>query len=741
MLVVVRKVQMGRMWREGHRRRSPRISALDARKAQPSRSSVAVTKCSTTSVTSTSTSLHVEHQQKKRRPGGNGEGPASRTRAKKKRKLRPLQDVASPPSSAQQDLNSSDVQEGRQTSNEDLLKNSDQPIVQSKDSTNNGDRVTKPGQPLSALCVSLMPKKHILELVLDILQRRDTNEIFAEPVDPNEVEDYYEIIKEPMDFGTMRAKLHEGMYNSLEQFEHDVFLIPRNAMQFNSSGTIFFRQARAIDELAKKVFYVLKTDPENFELEFSGTRRRLMSRRAKDEAKRSNYSSTSKLALNSRSNSMALSVSGKPMLSSANSTVNLRPAMQVIPWCSASGITAQSDTRDVGVPFGGGDGSGSSFSEANRRCTYKPQLSILNENHSIVSTIYSNCKVLMHDIGYCKSLMLFVKDLGPKVKMIAQRKLNGWPTESNNYLYSASNLPKTPNCKNHVTTSFAQWISTSMDTSITIQNSQNLSSGDRIDMCDAYRRERSSGDKMKIGDASMEMASQVHDSTIGAVGLEALSSNDTEVVGISKSDNFQQNQNGRIQNGLHSSIANPRDLHPLFAGLNNKNKKSTKLKPEKSKMDDKSQSWHSACKVSQSNVLECRLSDSYSFSSSSWPLETLASGTSGFDQTVGSMNNLSSQYLKGYNQAVAAQVATHELGCSTGTDWSLKSSQASTTPISQFIFNLPFLRTRLDQMNPLGQKRFLQESSGGQGHIVSETYHDNPPHSSLDTLTSLALQL
>lgn len=33
------------------------------------------------------------------------------------------------------------------------------------------------------------------------------------------VEDYYEIIKEPMDFGTMRAKLHEGMYRSLEQFE------------------------------------------------------------------------------------------------------------------------------------------------------------------------------------------------------------------------------------------------------------------------------------------------------------------------------------------------------------------------------------------------------------------------------------------------------------------------------------------------------------------------------------------
>lgn len=36
---------------------------------------------------------------------------------------------------------------------------------------------------------------------------------------PYKVEDYYKIIEEPMDFGTMRAKLHEGMYSSLEQFE------------------------------------------------------------------------------------------------------------------------------------------------------------------------------------------------------------------------------------------------------------------------------------------------------------------------------------------------------------------------------------------------------------------------------------------------------------------------------------------------------------------------------------------
>ncbi|GMH30086.1 hypothetical protein Nepgr_031929 [Nepenthes gracilis] len=95
--------------------------------------------------------------------------------------------------------------------------------------------------------VSRLPEKRILELILDILQRRDTYEIFAEPVDPSEVEDYYEIIEKPMDFGTMRAKLHEGMYVNLQQFEHDVFLIFRNAMHFNSSSTKYFRQVKQHD--------------------------------------------------------------------------------------------------------------------------------------------------------------------------------------------------------------------------------------------------------------------------------------------------------------------------------------------------------------------------------------------------------------------------------------------------------------------------------------------------------------
>lgn len=64
-----------------------------------------------------------------------------------------------------------------------------------------------------------MPEKSILELVLNTLKRIVTHTTFVELVDPNKVKGYYEFIKNPMDFGTMRAKLHEGMYTTLKLFE------------------------------------------------------------------------------------------------------------------------------------------------------------------------------------------------------------------------------------------------------------------------------------------------------------------------------------------------------------------------------------------------------------------------------------------------------------------------------------------------------------------------------------------
>ncbi|KAJ6993177.1 hypothetical protein NC653_016336 [Populus alba x Populus x berolinensis] len=765
-----------RMFREGHRR-SPRISALDVWKAQPlSRTTVAKKTRLSRSITSTSTSTVAKvqdkelEQQKENQP----EGPACRTREKKRRKLKPLQDVASTPN-AQQEPKSSDESDERELSHKDHPINSDEAILQKIDGPKQKGQAHSPDQPSSFSCTSWVPEKRILEHIVDILQRRDTHELFAEPVDPNEVgndqkfpyisrmlsflvhciygiaankvEEYYEIIQEPMDFGTMRAKLHEGMYKSLEQFEHDVFLISGNAMHFNSSSTIYFRQARAIAELAKKVFHVLKTDLDNFELEFSGTRRR-SGRRPQHEVKGSSYSPSLKVARSSKSSNTntAVHASPKPTPCLTSCSSSLKRAIRVNSACL--GISTHSDARDDEVLYGSGDGKRFVFSETDRRSTYKPWMSFLDESYPIISSIYSNSKPLVHvnqqDIAYHKSLFLFVKDVGPTAQMVAKRKLDGWPTAAANFPTPGSNFwLQPPNCQTSAASTSAQCPPT-LDATITAA-CQNVSRGDRIDMFDVNKGGVAfAGNNFGIHGTSEKVAPNGNCySNFGSIRGDASFCNDTDVASVSSNEKPHQNQNRGFQQGSYSPVADARDLNLLAAGSSKKDNGSAMHKLERSKIDNKSQPSDSGFKGVRSNALESRFSDTYSLSPSSWPLKT--TGMSSFNRHIGNTHSPSTQCLRSDDQAPAAQVPIHGLGSSSETIQALKPSEELTPVSGHFIFDLPFFKTQLDQINSPGQNRFLQHGSGMQGSFpngIGETYNDNRPHSSLNTQhANLALQL
>ncbi|TYI82021.1 hypothetical protein E1A91_D05G193600v1, partial [Gossypium mustelinum] len=118
-----------------------------------------------------------------------------------------------------------------------------------------------------------LPDKKLLVFILDRLQKKDTYGVFSEPVDPEELPDYHDIIAHPMDFLTVRKKLDKGAYTTLEQFERDVFLICSNAMQYNAPDTIYFRQARSMQELAKKDFENLRQDSDEGEPQLKVVRR------------------------------------------------------------------------------------------------------------------------------------------------------------------------------------------------------------------------------------------------------------------------------------------------------------------------------------------------------------------------------------------------------------------------------------------------------------------------------------
>jgi hypothetical protein len=74
--------------------------------------------------------------------------------------------------------------------------------------------------------------------VLDSLQSYRISTVFARPVDPDRdhCPTYRQIIREPMDLGTVRKKLLAGQYHTIRQWKDDVDLIWANAIKYHGTG-------------------------------------------------------------------------------------------------------------------------------------------------------------------------------------------------------------------------------------------------------------------------------------------------------------------------------------------------------------------------------------------------------------------------------------------------------------------------------------------------------------------------
>ncbi|XP_054032513.1 bromodomain and PHD finger-containing protein 3 [Dryobates pubescens] len=105
----------------------------------------------------------------------------------------------------------------------------------------------------AAMELQLTPFNVLLRTTLDLLQEKDAAQIFAEPVNLNEVPDYLEFISNPMDFSTMRRKLESHLYRTLDEFEEDFNLIVANCMRYNAKETIFHRAAVRLRDLGGAV--------------------------------------------------------------------------------------------------------------------------------------------------------------------------------------------------------------------------------------------------------------------------------------------------------------------------------------------------------------------------------------------------------------------------------------------------------------------------------------------------------
>ncbi|XP_061372797.1 uncharacterized protein LOC133315232 [Gastrolobium bilobum] len=286
-----------------------------------------------------------------------------------------------------------------------------------------------------------LPDKKLLLFILDRLQKKDTHGVFSEPVDPEELPDYHDIIKHPMDFGTVRKKLDGRLYTNLEQFEKDMLLICSNAMQYNSPDTIYYRQARAMQEMAQKDFENLRQDSDDD----SEPQPKIVQRGrppGKHTRKPLGMSPSERVGPESSSDATLASAGD---IACASSGYNLRKALSKFQPTDSSARASHSNFNSGGYTSWSSEwenefpasvvkavlryGKKQFMVDETRRDTYKNPVAVGNKPPPVLAAVEDEFKQLLA-VGlhakhsYARSLAHFAADLGPIVWKIAARKIS-----------------------------------------------------------------------------------------------------------------------------------------------------------------------------------------------------------------------------------------------------------------------------------------------------------------------------
>ncbi|XP_063686212.1 bromodomain-containing protein 1-like isoform X2 [Bolinopsis microptera] len=117
--------------------------------------------------------------------------------------------------------------------------------------------------------MELCPLSYILNRTVDLLFARDTEELFHEPVNVDEVQGYLDEIKQPMDLGTIRSKVENMEYSSFDQFKADFMLIISNCLLFNATGSNIYKYAEKLKDTCRTIMNRCKQTIENTPIDWN----------------------------------------------------------------------------------------------------------------------------------------------------------------------------------------------------------------------------------------------------------------------------------------------------------------------------------------------------------------------------------------------------------------------------------------------------------------------------------------
>ncbi|XP_073297547.1 transcription factor GTE4-like isoform X2 [Primulina huaijiensis] len=98
--------------------------------------------------------------------------------------------------------------------------------------------------------------------LLQRLMKHNHGWVFNEPVNAKALglHDYHDVIKHPMDLGTIKTRLSQKWYKSPREFAEDVRLVFRNAMTYNPKGQDVHFMAEQLSQIFEERWQILETE-------------------------------------------------------------------------------------------------------------------------------------------------------------------------------------------------------------------------------------------------------------------------------------------------------------------------------------------------------------------------------------------------------------------------------------------------------------------------------------------------
>ncbi|XP_059618012.1 bromodomain-containing protein 7 [Phlebotomus argentipes] len=131
-------------------------------------------------------------------------------------------------------------------------------LHQEKPATVSDGTGREPRQCVLKLKQSRSPLAKILDHLLRSLEKRDPHQFFAWPVTNDIAPGYSAIITKPMDFSTMRQKIDENAYTTIQEFGDDFRLMCENAIKYNHVETVYHKAAKRLLHVGARML-----QPEN----------------------------------------------------------------------------------------------------------------------------------------------------------------------------------------------------------------------------------------------------------------------------------------------------------------------------------------------------------------------------------------------------------------------------------------------------------------------------------------------